>query len=159
MPDPTVWGPHMWNTLHYVALGYPDNPSIIDKNQYADFFMSLHKVIPCITCAKHYQEMVQSLSVVPFLESQSSLFEWTVKIHNLVNKRLGKPEVTVEKALEMLNHPQKQTAKVHGMATTPSKASASKSTPSSESDTRFFYFYASTLLIMLCLIIWVARKR
>lgn len=30
----------------------------------------------------------------------ASMFEWSVKVHNIVNSRLHKPLVTVEKALE-----------------------------------------------------------
>jgi hypothetical protein len=100
MMTPKPWGPCMWKTLHYIALGYPDNPSVIDQTNYAEFFMSLYKVIPCITCAKHYQDMVQQNSVVSHLQDNKSLFRWTVDIHNLVNQRLGKKTWTVDEAFK-----------------------------------------------------------
>jgi hypothetical protein len=35
-----------------------------------------------------------------FMDSGKALFEWTVALHNLVNRELGKREWTVEEALE-----------------------------------------------------------
>ena len=35
---PNVWGNHGWGFIHYVALGYPDEPSMIDINNYKSFF-------------------------------------------------------------------------------------------------------------------------
>ena len=32
---PDIWGPHGWKFLHYISFGYPENPTINIKNQYA----------------------------------------------------------------------------------------------------------------------------
>ena len=31
---PQEWGPHGWKFIHYVSLGYPENPTEEDKHKY-----------------------------------------------------------------------------------------------------------------------------
>ena len=93
------WGPHVWAAMHYIALGYPDDASSVDKVNYAQFYKSLYKVLPCITCANHYEELMRTNDVTKHMASKETLFAWTVEIHNAVNKRLGKREWSVEEAL------------------------------------------------------------
>ena len=38
---PEEWGPFFWNTIHLVALGYPSEPTYVDKKAAKDFFESL----------------------------------------------------------------------------------------------------------------------
>ena len=38
MIDKNSWGEYLWHTIHFVALGYPNNPSDIDKKNYKNFF-------------------------------------------------------------------------------------------------------------------------
>ena len=54
--DPNIWGKHMWASIHFIALGYPHNPSETDKNNYTAFFENLHNVLPCNTCGNHLKD-------------------------------------------------------------------------------------------------------
>ena len=38
------------------------------------------------------------LPLQPAMVSNQALFEWSVKLHNEVNRRLGKPDVSIQKA-------------------------------------------------------------
>ena len=38
MIDKNVWGSHLWYSMHFIALGYPNNPSNADKNNYKNFY-------------------------------------------------------------------------------------------------------------------------
>lgn len=97
--DPTVWGPHMWFGIHSIALGYPDAPSSRDRDNYRAFFNNLDQVLPCQTCADHYKQYVISNSLKDEdMASADALFAWTVRLHNAVNKRLGKKEISVAEA-------------------------------------------------------------
>jgi len=96
--DPSTWGPHLWIGLHYIALGYPETPSISDKMNYKFFFENLDKVLPCGKCADHYKENANTVPVDNYLETPAKLFEWTVLMHNAVNKILGKPSMTLDEA-------------------------------------------------------------
>jgi hypothetical protein len=98
MVDRNDFGPKMWGTIHFIALGYPNKPSEENKKQYQAFYEGLVNVIPCEECSKHLRDNLQKVDIVPYLKSSDSLFEWTVKLHNVVNVMLGKPEWTLEKA-------------------------------------------------------------
>lgn len=88
---PQSWGPYIWSTIHLVALGYPQKPSSFDKMQYKMFFMSIGNVLPCSKCVKNYTRHFSELPIDDFLESRDSLFNWTVKLHNIVNMENSKP--------------------------------------------------------------------
>ena len=56
MPGPDIWGPHGWRFLHYITLGYPNNPSQEDKNTYRNFINSFKEIIPCGLCKNHFKQ-------------------------------------------------------------------------------------------------------
>jgi hypothetical protein len=97
---PQVWGPFFWHTIHVVALGYPKEPTYIDKKSAKEFFESLQYLIPCGVCREHYREHLADNPVSVFLDSRNDIFKWTVMIHNRVNKMLNKPEWTEDEVLE-----------------------------------------------------------
>jgi hypothetical protein len=35
------WGKHVWKALHYIAMGYPDNPTDQQKKDYKKFYTLL----------------------------------------------------------------------------------------------------------------------
>lgn len=96
--SPEIWGPYGWSFIHYVALGYPEEPNVDIINRYRNFFISLGDAIPCEKCQKHYKQML--LDSPPQLENQESLFRWTVDIHNQVNRRLNKPTFDYKQAYD-----------------------------------------------------------
>lgn len=102
---PTVWGPRMWATIHFIALGFPESPTVAQRAAFADFFdRILPFIIPCNECAANYRRHLRELSGFRFrrFDSASSLFEWTVALHNQVNTELGKPQLSPAEALERL---------------------------------------------------------
>lgn len=99
---PTIWGRHIWFTIHYTALGYPIQPSEDDKNNAHTFYLTMGKILPCIKCRNNFAEHIEKLALDDtVLASRNNLFAWTVALHNEVNRATGKPvEWTVEQALE-----------------------------------------------------------
>ena len=93
--EPRLFGPSFWGAIHYAALGAPE---VLDENHkliYMNFYKSLPQILPCITCGEHFAELLHEIPINPFLNTSVRLFEWTVIVHNVVNKRLNKPEITV----------------------------------------------------------------
>lgn len=102
MVEPSVWGPPFWHTLHFVALGYPDVPTQSDMAAYHAFYTGLGAVIPCATCANNYARHLSEVPIEGYLERGSTaLFEWTVRMHNLVNMETGKPVMDSAVALRL----------------------------------------------------------
>ena len=91
---PTTWGPFFWHTMHLVALGYSNQPTYAEKRAAKEFYESFTHLIPCPICKLHYTDHLKNNPITPSLDNRQDLFQWTVKIHNLVNKDLGKPEYT-----------------------------------------------------------------
>ena len=89
---PSTWGPFFWHTMHLVALGYPTKPTYAEKRAAKEFFESFTHLIPCPICKLHYADHIKQNPITPSLDTKKDLFQWTVKIHNLVNKDLNKPE-------------------------------------------------------------------
>lgn len=101
--DPDVWGSYMWFTIHYVALGYPEKPSEIDKKNYKEFYKNLQYTIPCQKCKEHYIQMLtldnNLILKDSIFDNKIKLFRWTVDIHNAVNKRLNKKILKYSEAI------------------------------------------------------------
>jgi hypothetical protein len=100
---PTVWGPFFWYTIHIAALGYPNEPNYAEKKAAKEFYESFSHIIPCPVCKEHYAKYLAENPLTPHLDTRKDLFEWTVRIHNLVNKSLNKPEVTPLEAVQWLS--------------------------------------------------------
>ena len=92
--NPIYWGPHAWKFFESVAFGYPENPTEQDQSSAFKFFESLRQLLPCEKCKTHYIENFETLPVDT--TSRDSLSRWVVEFHNIVNKSLGKPEVSYE---------------------------------------------------------------
>jgi hypothetical protein len=98
--EPKVWGKYIWTSIHILALGYPDKPSNEDIQNYKQFFLNFWKVIPCYKCSQNYLKHLEELPIDNFMTDNLSLFKWTVGLHNIVNKELGKREFSYEEAYE-----------------------------------------------------------
>lgn len=102
--DPVKFGPCLWRSIHIIALGYPENPSEIDKQTYTNYYRDLWKIIPCLKCSLNYRRHWTELPIYSYLDSRQHLFEWTVLLHNIVNQELGKKQITLEEAYKIYNN-------------------------------------------------------
>ena len=91
---PSVWGPILWHTMHIISLGYPNEPDESTRQAAASFYRSLSFLIPCPICREHYTKQMQTSP--PATESKQALVEWVFMIHNQVNKKLGKVEISFD---------------------------------------------------------------
>jgi hypothetical protein len=104
MSGPDIWGPHGWKFLHYVTMGYPDNPTQDDKNTYKQFFELFSHTIPCNLCATNYKYHLQLYPLSDFnLENKMRLIQWGISMHNLVNDSHKKKVYTYEEGLEEIS--------------------------------------------------------
>jgi len=90
--NPSIWGPHLWATIHTLAL-----KADIEGNPHAfsAFLGTLTELLPCETCRSEFIKYVTEHG----RPEQGSAFAWTVHLHNWVNQRLGKQEIlTIEDA-------------------------------------------------------------
>jgi hypothetical protein len=99
--DPKWWGPHCWFFIHSVILGYSDNPTEADKQNFKQFFESLGKVLPCNKCRNNYKQHLMKLPLDDsVLSSRDKLVKWLIDVHNEVNVATQKSPVSYETAIE-----------------------------------------------------------
>lgn len=101
---PALWGPQLWHTIHTLAYDYQRKPSndelrISREEAYANWFNALPKLLPCPGCRMHLALRMQK-TPPPIKDTQGTfkLWEWTVDLHNEVNKSTGKVEYTYDEA-------------------------------------------------------------
>ncbi len=97
---PSKWGACGWSMLHYIALGYPSSrPSALVRRQYGEFFRCLVGVLPCEMCRDNLRR--HSTHAPPdkaLAEGRDALFDWTVRLHNIVNRETGKEPIDARAA-------------------------------------------------------------
>ena len=96
--DPEIWGPNAWLFLHTITFNYPKNPTVIDRNNYYDFFNSLQNVLPCPKCQEHFKLNLQKFPIQ--LQSRRHLVQWLINIHNAVNFQNGKEAWTYDEVYD-----------------------------------------------------------
>jgi hypothetical protein len=87
----SVWGPSLWHSLHTISFNYPVKPSITEKKQYYDFFMSLKNILPCRYCRENYVKNIKTIPLnMKTMKNRNSLSKWLYNLHEEINKMLGK---------------------------------------------------------------------
>ena len=102
--DKNIWGKHIWKSIHYIALGYPDIPTEEEKNNYYTFFISLKNVLPCPLCRNHYTDiLINELPITnDVMKNKHNLLKWTIDLHNIVNNKIGKKILSYEDAINII---------------------------------------------------------
>ena len=100
----SIWGPHGWEFIHSVALGFPIKATAKEQADYRSFFVNIQHVLPCPVCKDHYRENLKVYSIDEAVLHHQTLFNWTVDMHNEVNKVRGKEEWKYDRAFSHYFH-------------------------------------------------------
>lgn len=93
--DPKIWGPHYWFFLHTVAMTYPHHPNAVTKKKYYEFVQNLPLFIPVEEISKEFEKMIDLYPITPYLDNRDSFIRWMHFIHNKINEKLEKPQITL----------------------------------------------------------------
>ena len=141
--NPEIWGPHYWFFLYTLALTYPINPNNITKKKYYDFIQNLPLFIPSNKIGNDFSKFLDEYPVSPYLDSRESFTKWIHFIHNKINIYIGKKSITYEEALNnYYNNYKLKTVK-----------------QLEEKKNKHKYIYASVILILITLIIFIIFNR
>ena len=85
-----IWGPKLWHLMHNISYSYKLKPSITEKNDYLNFYLSIYDLIPCPICKKFYGDFLLKIDKNKLVFNKFTLINKINLLHNLVNKKLGK---------------------------------------------------------------------
>lgn len=98
---PSGFGPSMWFTMHSGAAERAIMGGYLTENEKAaweSWLRNLWVCIPCESCRRHYIGIVNAVDFGS-VNTGDKVFRLTVDIHNMVNARLNKQHVTLQKAI------------------------------------------------------------
>jgi hypothetical protein len=93
--DPKVWGPHYWFFLHTLAMTYPHHPNSVTKKKYYEFIQNLPLFLPVEEISGEFSNLIDKYPVTPYLDNRDSFVRWMHFIHNKVNEKLEKPQISL----------------------------------------------------------------
>ena len=98
--DPVVWGPHFWFVLMTMAISYPLKANEVTQKKYYDYITNLPLFIPHPQIGNSFSGLLDKYPVSPYLEGKDSFIKLVHFIHNKINIKLGKDEITLTEALD-----------------------------------------------------------
>jgi hypothetical protein len=93
--DPKIWGPHYWFFIHTVAMTYPIRPNAVTKKKYYEFIQNLPLFIPVESISGEFSKLIDKYPVTPYLDNRDSFVRWMHFIHNKINEKLEKPQISL----------------------------------------------------------------
>jgi hypothetical protein len=93
--DPKIWGPHYWFFLHTITMSYPIHPNAVTKKKYYDFVQNIPLFIPVESMAGEFSKLLDQYPVQPYLDNKESFIRWMWFIHNKINIKLEKPQISL----------------------------------------------------------------
>jgi len=93
--DPKVWGPHYWFFLHTLAMTYPHHPNGVTKKKYYEFVQNLPLFLPVEEISGEFSKLIDKYPVTPYLDNRDSFVRWMHFIHNKINEKLEKPQISL----------------------------------------------------------------
>ena len=104
LTKPTVFGPGTWFCIHILARkAYGEKR----RDEYQNIVMIILSSLPCNTCRQHALDYIANnpISKAPYKANDNgedlTLFHWTWLFHNAVNRRLGKSQMSWDKAVAL----------------------------------------------------------
>jgi hypothetical protein len=93
--DPKVWGPHYWFFLHTLAMTYPHHPNAVTKKKYYEFIQNLPLFLPVEQISGEISKLIDEYPITPYLDNRDSFVRWMHFIHNKINQKLEKPQISL----------------------------------------------------------------
>lgn len=100
MSSPDIFGPKLWFLLHNSASLYPEKPTNAIKQEMKNMIIGIPSLVLCNKCKAHIRTWIYNNSDLDrVVKNRDSLFLYFLQMHNDVNRRIGKPIWTLEKAI------------------------------------------------------------
>jgi hypothetical protein len=90
-----LWGPTIWDAMHFISLGYPEvNPSTEVQQAAFQFLSSLPYLLPCLLCRVHLAETFQGDMplTMEVCASREALGNYIVALRDYTKQKHACPE-------------------------------------------------------------------
>ncbi|KVI01916.1 FAD-linked sulfhydryl oxidase ERV1 isoform X1 [Cynara cardunculus var. scolymus] len=84
-----------WTFIHTLGAQYPEKPTRQQKKDVKELMAIISRIYPCKECADHFKEVLRSNPIQA--GSQAEFSQWLCRVHNVVNRSLGKPTFPCER--------------------------------------------------------------
>lgn len=97
------WTNQFYSFLHTLSLY--KHTTYIDIDGICNAIWELQHIIPCHECKLHYIDFVKNNNLKAYIESDArfGFFKWSVDLHNNINMKTNRPELSFEEALKIWN--------------------------------------------------------
>lgn len=89
------WGPIIWKLLHCLTIKIKEECFPKKKNELINTILSIFSNLPCPYCSSHAMSLSKKLNITK-INDKSKLIKALYIIHNLVNKKLKKKELSYD---------------------------------------------------------------
>jgi hypothetical protein len=76
-------------------MTYPIRPNALTKKKYYEFIQNLPLFIPVEKISTEFSKLIDQYPITPYLDNRESLIRWMHFIHNKINQKLEKPELSL----------------------------------------------------------------
>lgn len=151
-----AWSTRVWVDGHTYTLEYPDAPNEAQRAAAATFFQrTISERIRCGHCRGHYD--AAAAKVGEHTASRAALVAWFIRVHNLVNAKVGRPTLQPEEALRRYMSPSVLGAALRTALSAPPVAAA-PALAGNVPDVLGWGALVALLVVLLLLLAWgVAR--
>jgi hypothetical protein len=90
-------------------MTYPKTPNDVTKKKYYEFIQNLHLFLPEEKISSSFKNLLADYPITPYLDNRESFVRWVWFIHNKINEKLEKPQITLEQFYKEYNDVYKST--------------------------------------------------
>jgi len=102
--DPDAFGPAFWFTIHNATTTYPNRPKVFVQEGMKQLIANLPLLIPCVNCKEHFFSFLKGVDLDCVTSSRENLFSFFVNVHNYINRRFKKREMSLSDAKDMYGY-------------------------------------------------------
>jgi hypothetical protein len=76
-------------------MTYPNRPNTLTKKKYYEFIQNLPLFIPIEKISTEFSKLIDTYPITPYLDNRESFIRWVHFIHNKINQKTEKPEISL----------------------------------------------------------------
>jgi hypothetical protein len=162
-----VWGPALWTALEAMILSMPNS---LDEQEFCSFKLYLAlsaRYMPCENCGRHFTQHLVDMPNTIAMRTRAGLIKWLTDVKNDVNRRNGKPILSVDEIVNLLSekgkggeHDGQKKTTTKTKTTTTTNPTTRSSTRSSDAPSPLSIALLAAAVVVLFIVMWkwVPRK-